>query len=287
MSTTTYNNEVPKVLFYYQTFTSLKPILEMNPCPVTHIHLASIHFGLDTDGNPYIHLNNDSPYNCKFNDVWDELEEASVKGIKIKLMIGGAGGAYYSLFSNFEIFYSMLADVLQLKPFITGIDLDIEEECDMNDVKCLIDRLKIDFGNRISISMAPIQSSLESDTPGMGGFSYKDLIESPEGKNIDYFNVQFYSDYSCDAFDRIVKNGYLPEMIVMGALAGEKDDNELEKCVKKYGKRFGGVFVWEYCFAKPTPVDWAEDVGKICKKGNKETSFFDYITSWFNWTVNR
>ena len=87
----------PKVLFYYQTFTTLKPILYKNP-DVTHIHLSSIHFGLDTDNNPYIHLNNDSPYNYTFDNVWQELEDADKLGIKIKLMIGGAGGGYASLF---------------------------------------------------------------------------------------------------------------------------------------------------------------------------------------------
>ena len=83
--------------------------------------------------------------------------------------------------------------------------------------------------------MAPIQSSLETDEPGMGGFSYKELMQSPEGKYIDYFNVQFYSDFSLNSYQKIVSNGYSPEMIVMGAMAGEKRDDEIVKCVKKYG----------------------------------------------------
>ena len=44
--------------------------------------------------------------------------------------------------------------------------------------------------------MAPVQSSLEEDAPGMGGFIYKDLWLSPEGSLIDYFNGQFYGDFS-------------------------------------------------------------------------------------------
>ena len=195
----------PRVIMYYQTFTSLKPIL-LTQIPVTHIHLSSIHFGYDAKNNPYIHLNNDSPYSYTFDNVWTEIQQATKLGIKVKLMVGGAGGGYASLFQEFNTFYPMLADLFRNKPFLSGIDLDIEESVSLNNVKMLMSQIKEDFGNSLTLSMAPIQSSLESDEPGMGGFTYKDLLQSPEGKLIDYFNVQFYSDYSCDAFDRIVAN---------------------------------------------------------------------------------
>ena len=80
-----------RVILYYQTFSDLTPILIENS-PVTHIHLSSIHFGEDTNGNPYIHLNNYSPYNDIFDSVWTNMERAASLGIKVKLMIGGAGG---------------------------------------------------------------------------------------------------------------------------------------------------------------------------------------------------
>ena len=83
----------PKIIYYYQTFTDLKDIL-YEGCPVTHIHLSSIHFGTNNDGSPYIHLNNNEPTDKVFDDVWKDLEDASSMGIKIVLMIGGAGGAY-------------------------------------------------------------------------------------------------------------------------------------------------------------------------------------------------
>ena len=255
-------NKNPKVLVYYQTFTSLKPILIKNTS-VTDIHLSSIHFGLDKNNKPYIHLNNESPYSSTFNTVWKELAMAEKLGINITLMIGGAGGGYSTLFSNFELYYSFLSELLRSKSCITGVDLDIEEECSLDDVKLLIRSLKEEFGHKISLSMAPIQASLENDEPGMGGWSYKDLIQSPEGKCIDYFNVQFYSDFSFTAYQNIVKNGYLPEMIVMGSMAGEKNDAEIKKCVESYSSRFGGVYVWEYCFAKPSPLGWAKDVATL------------------------
>ena len=255
-------NHTHKVLVYYQTLTSLKPILTKKT-PVTDIHLSSIHFGVDKNKKPYIHLNNESPYSSTFDTVWKELASAQKLGIQIRLMIGGAGGGYSTLFSNFELYYSFLSDLLRNKSCISGVDLDIEEECSLDDVKLLIRSLKEEFGHNLTLSMAPIQASLESDEPGMGGWSYKDLIQSPEGKCIDYFNVQFYSDFSFNAYQNIVKNGYLPEMVVMGAMAGEKDDDEIKKCVENYSSRFGGVYVWEYCFAKPSPLGWAKDVAAL------------------------
>ena len=52
-------------------------------------------------------------------------------------MLGGAGGAYDVLFSNYNIFYKMLSDFIKSKPFISGIDLDIEETININFIKCL------------------------------------------------------------------------------------------------------------------------------------------------------
>jgi hypothetical protein len=257
-------SKTPKVLVYYQTLTSLKPILIKNS-PVTDIHLSSIHFGVDKNNKPYIHLNNESPYSSTFDTVWKELASAQKLGINIRLMIGGAGGGYSSLFSNFEVYYSLLSELLRNKSIISGVDLDIEEECSLDDVKMLIRSIKEEFGNNLTLSMAPIQSSLESDGPGMGGWSYKKLIQSPEGKCIDFFNVQFYSDFSYNAYQNIIKNGYLPEMVVMGAMAGEKNDTEIEKCVRAYSRNFGGVYVWEYCFAKPSPLDWAKNVSNMVR----------------------
>ena len=71
-----------RIIFYYQTFTSLKPILIQNSI-VTHIHLSSIHFGLDNLNKPYIHLNDYCPDDIKFKNVWKELEQAKNLGIEI------------------------------------------------------------------------------------------------------------------------------------------------------------------------------------------------------------
>tara|TARA_B100000787_G_scaffold170100_1_gene163995 strand:- start:3071 stop:3901 length:831 start_codon:yes stop_codon:yes gene_type:complete len=250
-----------KIIFYYQTFNSLQPIL-YNNTPVTHIHLSSIHFGLDENNQPYIHLNNYSPYNKKFDTMWEEIEQAQKIGIKIVLMVGGAGSAYEALFSNFNIFYNQLYNLIKNKPFITGIDLDIEETVSLDNIKMLISQIKKDFpSNNFSISTAPIQSSIQNDTPGMGGFIYKDLITCEVGKYINYINGQFYSDYSLDSYDQVIKNGYESNKIIMGMLSGQDFEEELVKVVNKYGDQFGGVFVWEYFNSNPTK--WVNSIKKI------------------------
>ena len=165
---------MPKIIYYYQTFNSIKNILYQDT-PVTHIHLSSIHFGKNIDNSPYIHLNDHDPDNEIFNNVWKELEEASKLNIKIILMVGGAGGAYYDLFRNFDIYYPMLKSTIKKYSFISGIDLDIEEQVRIENVKMLINKISSDFGEDFSISMAPIQNSLQEDDSGLGGFVYKEL----------------------------------------------------------------------------------------------------------------
>ena len=116
-----------KIILYYQTLTDISPILKKNS-PVTHIHLSSIHFGNDSNGY-YIHLNDHSPYDKIFDEVWTNLEIAENLGIKIILMVGGAGTAYNELFLHFDIYYEILKKLIQTKKYISGIDLDIERNC--------------------------------------------------------------------------------------------------------------------------------------------------------------
>jgi chitinase len=233
-----------RIIFYYQTFTDLKPVLYKNT-PLTHIHLSSIHFGKDNKNKPYLHLNDNLPSNPIFDNMWKQIEFANKIGIKIILMIGGAGSAYNVLFSNFELYYKMLYNLIKSRPYINGIDLDIEEYTALDDVKKLINRIVKDFGDDFIISMAPIQNSIENDYSGLGGFIYKDLINSKEGKYIDYLIGQYYIDYSYNAYDKTIKNGYIENKIVMGQLGGNLNKSTIKKIIEKY-YNFGGVALWEY-----------------------------------------
>jgi len=252
-----------KIIYYYQTFNGLKSILTPDT-KVTHIHLSSIHFGTDENNNPYIHLNNNNPNDKIFDSVWEDIKKAKQLGIKIILMIGGAGGAFQTLFSNIHIYYSLLKElILEKQDLIDGVDLDIEEIVSIDDVELLILQIKKDFGRSFIITMAPVQYSIENDVPGMGGFIYKDLYNNC-GHLIDYFNVQCYNDYSLEAYNQMIKNGYPEEKIVMGSISSQNFNsnlNVLKQIVKNYNN-FGGVFNWEYYDA---PTNWSNIVYNTLK----------------------
>ena len=233
-----------RVIYYYQTFCGLDAIIQSNHKPDA-IHLSSVHFGLDTENHPYVHINNNTPSDPKFSSLWDQLQKCKGQGIEIILMIGGAGGGYRSLFSNYSVYYSLLKRLLtDKKELITGIDLDIEEIVTLNDTLKLIKDIKSDFPD-MTISMSPVQFSLETDVPGMGGFCYKDILKT---KLVDYFIGQFYTDYTLESFEKCVKNGYPAEKIVMGGISGQDFGSNLNTIteIKKVYPDFGGVSIWEY-----------------------------------------
>ena len=100
-----------RIIYYYQTFTGLDSILT-HDTKVTHIHLSSIHFGKDENNQPYIHLNDNNPDDKIFDSMWKDIKKAKQLGIKIILMIGGEGGAFQDLFSNFNTYYPLLKNIL-------------------------------------------------------------------------------------------------------------------------------------------------------------------------------
>ena len=166
-----------KTVYYYQTFIGLEKLLT-HVEDIDTIIISSIHFDKDKQENKQIYLNDNIPNDPKFDMMWMETNEIYNEGKLILLMVGGAGGAYSELFSDFETYYSLLRDLLSEKTYIGGIDLDIEEGVSLDNVKMLIRRLNDDFGKDFIITMAPIQASLETDSPGIGGFSYKELYKS-------------------------------------------------------------------------------------------------------------
>ena len=56
-------------------------------------------------------------------------------------MLGGAGGAYNALYTDYKAFLDLLLQFLKKYPFLSGIDLDIEEELDP-DPNTSLDRVK-------------------------------------------------------------------------------------------------------------------------------------------------
>ena len=248
-----------KTIYYYQTFVGLHKLLT-HLTDIDVINVSSIHFNQSKDGSKNIYLNDNLPTAPIFDQMWMEVHKAYSEGVTIMLMVGGAGGAYTNLFSDFETYYPMLRELLQQKTFISGIDIDIEEFVKLSDVKKFINQLKEDFPD-IKLSMAPVATSMMGNYPGMGNFSYKELYHSPEGQCIDWFNVQCYDSFSVETYTNIVNNGYPPEKIVMGMESGQFDKTNFQRALdivkhllETYPK-MGGVYDWEYLNAPPDDND--------------------------------
>jgi hypothetical protein len=259
-----------RIIYYYQTFSGLSQLIEKPNNTVSHIHLSSIHFGVNPDGSPYIHLNNEPPDSSKFDNVWNELKQLSEKGVKIVLMVGGAGTAFTDLFANYDVYFPMLYNTIKKFNIICGIDLDIEEFVNIENVKMLIRDIKNLLGNNFSISMSPLAYSLSSNVAGMGGFIYKDLYNSPEGNLIEYFNGQFYGNYNLQTFEDCVNNGYPPNKIIMGMMSNINNfDDLLEQTILTIEKypNMGGVYCWEWYNAPPfgekDPSEWSNQMNTI------------------------
>ena len=265
-----------KIIYYYQTFTDLGKWV--NDIKATHMIISSLHFGTNPDNSPYIHLNNHTPYAKRFDTLWKQTKEMSDNGIKIMVMLGGAGGAYQQMFQNYDVYYKMLLDLIKNKSWISGIDLDIEEIVSIKNIQKLINDLNRDLPDDFIITMAPLASSLTDDSGSMAGFSYKELYNSDAGKRINWFNGQFYGNFSLDTCDQIVKNGYPMNKVVCGMLYSSDDPlepylKEIKKIHDKYPD-FGGVDVWElYLTIKGKDIGyWADEVYKaLYNNGLKQT----------------
>ena len=94
-------------------------------------------------------------------------------------------------------------ELLNDKPWIKGIDLDIEEPVSLPNIKKLINQIVKDFGTEFIITMAPIAPSLINDGSSMAGFNYKELYQSKEGQYIHGFNTQCYGSFSYETYDSI------------------------------------------------------------------------------------
>ena len=146
-----YNSK--RIILYYQTLIDLQPLIadikvhrQLDNTPlVTHITLASIHFGydLDPDKIPYIHLNNDSAFSDKFKTVYENLLTLNKMDVKINLLIGGAGSAFNMLFSNYPVFYKLLKEFVGSVDFIDGFNLDVEEGVTLDDMVMLVNDLSL------------------------------------------------------------------------------------------------------------------------------------------------
>lgn len=270
-----------KTCYYYQTFVGLNDVIN-NAENVDQIIISSLHFD-DGKKDIEIYLNDNNPDSEIFNQLWEETQKCFYNNIEILVMMGGAGLAFHVFFSEFEKTYKLLLNFLKKRPWITGIDLDVEEYVEIDNIKKLINKLKTDMGNDFIITMAPLGSSLANDISGMGGFNYKQLYNSPEGKFIKYFHAQCYNNsFTENMYKNMVKNGYPSEKIIMGMMSSDYGVNNFEnaltevKNIIKIYPDMAGVFDWEYLDAPPdlkNPTEWAKKFKNIINKNNVNNNY--------------
>ena len=245
------------IIYYYQTFVGLEKLKGKED--VTNIFVSSIHFN-----NKNMYLNDNIITSGVFSKLWEETENLSENGVHMSLMIGGAGGAFKEFFSDYHHYYSVLVEFLTTKPWFQGINIDVEENVNLDQLKYFIKQLRNDFGETFLITMAPVASSMSTDNSGMGGFSYKELYQSESGEMIDYFLCQCYDSFSLETYKSIIDNGYPENKIVMGMLSGQFKDDSFKNHVHDVKSNYPmvcGFFDWEYLDAPPNkndPSDWAK-----------------------------
>ena len=196
---------------------------------------------------------------------------------------------------------------------LNGLDLDVEEVTSLQSITRLISRLRADFGADFLITLAPVATALLPDPkvpphlrpprpalteansplpnplhptlPHLSGFSYPELECSVYGKEVAWYNTQFYCGWG-DAgttqwYDAIVSAGWSPYKIVLGVVTnpgngaghvpiGKLRDNcaRLREKYRHVGRGFGGVMGWEYF----NSGDHEEDMVHVASLGlNNET----------------
>ncbi|KAF2472565.1 Pkinase-domain-containing protein [Lindgomyces ingoldianus] len=288
-------NQGPRVIVYAQTFHdsagnyhSLLPLITNNT-GVTHVIIAAIHLNSDPSN---LTLNDHPPSDARFTTLWSEVKWLQGSGIKVLGMLGGAAKGSYERLTGpedaFDAYYTPLHSFISTYK-LDGLDLDVEEEVPLHTATRLVHRLRSDFGPEFLITMAPVATALIPDPnipahlrpprpvlaggprpnplhptlPHLSGFSYPELECSVAGREISWYNTQFYCGWgdasSTQWYEAIIAAGWKPEKIVMGVVtnpgngAGHVGIGKLRDVLgrlrdkyKNVGKGFGGVMGWEY-----------------------------------------
>jgi hypothetical protein len=261
------------VAVYYQTpdISFLKKLEKVPYGTDVTVILSSLHTGV-VDGESVLYLNDtlipttgELPPNL--HELWDVCSSlyANEKA-SFSFMLGGAAGAYKLLFENYQDQFGRLTTLLCSTPWIGEIVLDIEEKVELIDVQKLVNDLYM-FDPDMLISFSPLPSSLTTDEPGMGGFSYKKLKMSPVGWMVDTFYVQCYSDsFSLTTYEEIVANGYSHACISMGMTYSQTENLvPIIDTINGIHRHTDNphVNVWDIALCKPTPIEWVEIMASV------------------------
>lgn len=291
----------PRLVEYVQTFHNTSgghlPLLSLlnKDTRLTHVNLAALH----VNGPGDIHLNDVSPNDTSFDQLWTEVTKLQAGGIQVLFMMGGAAkGSYANLCGSDvpavinESNYGPLLSTIKYHK-IDGLDLDIEEAVDISCPLALLRRLNADLGKDFLLTMAPVASALQPGAQGLSGFDYVDMdkqatdCKRPNDKLVSWYNAQFYNGWG-DAsnpsfYEQVISSGnWSAARINLGVLDNSNDGGsgfvplvQLENVVAQLAatyQPFGGVSGWEYFDAgkgdgDAHPWQWVKAVGHALFNG--------------------
>lgn len=281
---------LPRLVQYVQTFhpensenghLSLLPLVNEGT-GITHVILAALHIN---GPNGDITLNDDSPNSTVYDRTWSEVSTLQDRGVEVMVMMGGAAtGSYNGRLCEKgtgaiqDEYYLPLVSTLKYHN-LDGLDLDIEEAVPAACPGNLVQRVRADFGDDFIITMAPVASGF-TGAGSVGGFSYKLFEQSSAGKQLDFYNGQFYNGFVRgsieDSYEAAVNSGFDPSRVVVAVSDNPHDASgyvrladvkEIAANLKAQYSDFGGMNSWEYFDAGSAeglsqPWMWVKQIGQ-------------------------
>tara|TARA_Y100000389_G_scaffold205084_1_gene262900 strand:+ start:882 stop:1781 length:900 start_codon:yes stop_codon:yes gene_type:complete len=296
---------MPDIALYAQTFPKdnegrlliddiRRVISNVSPETMLVIYISSLHFGRNQDGSAYLHLNDTDVMDLDY--FFRSLIPLWSGKVQFRVMLGGAGGAYNALYTDYSAYMDLLLHFMNKYSFISGIDLDIEEPLHPNPdqslarVKQIINDISSGTSKSFAITLAPVASSLtDSGAVGMGNFSYSLLKNSSEWGKIECLNVQAYGAYDYCTFKQIISAGFNSAGLRMGMLGdnfGTTDDYEtalleIEKIVNEFPQA-KGVILWEAGDTSVKASLWAHSIERVFRNISVKPAF-NRESGWNSW----
>jgi hypothetical protein len=209
---------------YWQTFTNKIPIETYD-----FVILAAVHFGVESDGQVYIHLNDRSIWDCAALAPLAREKGRRAK-FRVGLMIGGAGGGFSTLFEHFDRCMALLSTFLEASSLIDFIDLDPEETITIPNL--------VKFAHRLPrcITAAPITLS-----------TFWNHFRAHE--SVVQWHLQTYSSsqWTDQAIDELCAAGWPLQRMIFGYTASTFSTDEDREAAMDIAHRRGirGTFEWD------------------------------------------
>ncbi len=221
-----------------------------------------IHFGYFTfNNNKQLLLNEIEPLDTYYDELWFDLGISTEKKIKCIMVLRGMI-TFDNLFNNYDIYYKILSDFINIKKnIIKGLDLDIENSATIDNTKKLINDFKRDFPDLLlvlsTLGYSMYAKDIYTKYKDNKEWSYALFNKSSEGNKIDYYNCKFNEDdFTMDSLNDIIDNGFNVDKIVMGCDSKyfQDYDNYYElRCIAKKYPNIGGTFIKYF---NDSPYKW-------------------------------